>query len=144
MDVMTALKISGSALKAERTRLNVAAMNLANMETTRTIEGGPYRAKSVVFAAKPLEDDFGGRLAAASDNLRQVEVAEVVEDKTPFREVYDPGHPDADANGIVRYPNVDLNEEMVDMMAAQRGYEANVSAMDAAKTMALRALDISR
>ena len=132
MDVLTAMKISGSALKAERTRLNVAAMNLANIETTRTIEGGPYRAKSVVFAAKPLEGAFGERLSAATDNLRQVKVVEVVEDQTPFREVYDPGHPDADDDGIVRFPNVNHMEQMVDMMSAQRAYEANVSALDAA------------
>lgn len=144
MDVLTAMKISGSALKAERTRLNIAAMNLANIETTRTMEGGPYRAKSVVFAAKPLEGTFGERLSAAADNLRQVEVAKVIEDQTPFREVYDPGHPDADAEGIVRLPNVNLMEQMVDMMNAKRAYEANVSALEAVKSMALRALDIGR
>jgi flagellar basal-body rod protein FlgC len=144
MDVLTAMKISGSALKAERTRLNITAMNLANINTTRTMEGGPYRAKSVVFAARPLETGFGGALTAAADNLRQVEVVEIVEDQAPFREVYDPAHPDADANGIVLFPNVNLVEQMVDMMEAQRGYEANVTALDAIKSMALRALDISR
>jgi flagellar basal-body rod protein FlgC len=144
MDVITAMKISGSALKAERIRLNVAAMNLANIDTTRTMEGGPYRAKSVVFAAKPLEGTFEDRLSGAADTLRQVEVVKVVEDQTSFREVYDPGNPDADANGIVRLPNVDLTEQMVDSMNARRAYEANVSALDAAKNMALRALDIGR
>jgi flagellar basal-body rod protein FlgC len=144
MDVLTAMKISGSALKAERTRLNITAMNLANINTTRTMEGGPYRAKSVVFAAKPLEPGFGEALTSAADHLRQVEVVEIVEDQAPFREVYDPAHPDADAKGIVLFPNVNLVEQMVDMMQAQRAYEANVTALDAVKSMALRALDISR
>lgn len=144
MDIMTAMNISGSALKAERSRLNIAAMNLANANTTRTMEGGPYRAKSVVFEAKPLDRDFGRVLQGAAAQLRKVEVVEVVEDQAPFREVYQPGHPDADENGIVRYPNVNVAEQMVDMMNARRSYEANVAALDAVKEMALRALEISR
>ena len=144
MDVLTAMQISGSALKAERTRLNITAMNLANANTTRTIEGGPYRAKSVIFAAKPLPGSFQDRLEASSERLRQVEVTQVVEDKTPFREVYDPSHPDADENGVVRMPNVNVVEQTVDMMNARRSYEANVTALDAAKSMALKALDIAR
>jgi len=144
MDVLTAMQISGSALKAERTRLNITAMNLANANTTRTIEGGPYRAKSVIFAAKPLSGSFRDAMEASNNRLRQVEVARVVEDQTPFREVYDPSHPDADANGVVRLPNVNVVEQTVDMMNARRAYEANVTALDAAKSMALKALDISR
>ncbi|MFH7320336.1 flagellar basal body rod protein FlgC [Desulfurivibrio sp. D14AmB] len=144
MDILTAMQISGSALKAERSRLNIAAMNLANANTTRTMEGGPYRAKSVVFEARPLDRDFNTVLEGAASRLRKVEVVEVVEDKAPFREVYDPSHPDADANGIVRYPNVNVAEQMVDMMNARRSYEANVAALDAVKEMALRALEISR
>ena len=144
MDTLTAMKISGSALKAERTRLNIAAMNLANANTTRTLEGGPYKAKSVVFAAKPLEGSFRDALHSTAERLRTVEVAEVVEDKAPFKEVYDPSHPDADPNGIVRMPNVNVVEQMVDMMSARRSYEANVTALDAVKNMAAQALDISR
>lgn len=143
MDILTAMKISGSGLKAERARLNVTAMNLANANTTRTMEGGPYRAKSVVFTAKPL-DSFHDTLHSAEAKLRQVEVSKVVEDDKPFKEVYDPSHPDADENGIVKFPNVDMAEQMVDMIAARRGYEANVTAIDAIKSMALKALDISR
>ena len=138
------MEISGSALKAERARLNIAAMNLANANTTRTIEGGPYRAKSVVFKAAPLGDDFARVLDGVSDRLRKVEVTGVVEDKTPFKEVHDPSHPDADESGIVRMPNVNVVEQMVDMMGAKRAYEANVTALDAAKSMALKALDIGR
>lgn len=143
MDIISAMTISGSALKAERTRLNIAAMNLANANTTRTMEGGPYKAKSVIFGARPL-NNFQEALDSTSASLRKVEVVEVVEDNAPFKEVYDPSHPDADANGIVKMPNVNVAEQMVDMMEARRGYEANVSALDAAKSMAMRALDISR
>lgn len=143
MDILTALKISGSGLKAERARLNVTAMNLANANTTRTMEGGPYKAKSVVFGSRPV-DTFDDTLNASQARLRTVEVVAVVEDDKPFKEVYDPSHPDADAHGIVRFPNVDTAEQMVDMISAKRGFEANVTAIDAIKSMALKALDISR
>ncbi|MFA6899657.1 MAG: flagellar basal body rod protein FlgC [Desulfurivibrionaceae bacterium] len=145
MDTLTAMQISGSALKAERARLNIAAMNLANANTTRTIEGGPYKAKSVVFAAKPVEGvNFQDTLNSTTERLRKVEVVQVSEDKAPFKEVYDPSHPDADANGVVRFPNVNVAEQMVDMMSAKRSYEANVTALDAVKNMALKALEIGR
>lgn len=142
MDIFTAMQISGSALKAERTRINIAAMNIANANTTRTIEGGPYRAKSVVFAATPLENNFQETLHAITDRLRKVTVVKVVEDKAEFKEIYDPSHPDANANGIVQMPNVNIVEQMVDIMNARRAYEANVTALDAAKSMALKALEI--
>lgn len=144
MDFLTALEISGSALKAQRIRLNVGSMNMANANTTRTMEGGPYRAKSVVFQAMPVQGTFAGSLADASRSLNRVEVAEVKEDTTPFKEVYDPSHPDADENGIVTMPNVNTVEQLIDIMEAQRDYGANVSAMEAAKSMALKALDIGR
>lgn len=145
MDVLTAMNISGSALKAERARLNIASMNLANANTTRTMEGGPYKAKSVVFEAKPLEGvHFKDALNATTERLRKVEVVEIVEDKAPFKEVYDPSHPDADERGMVKFPNVNVAEQMVDVMSARRAYEANVTALDAVKKMALTALDISK
>ena len=144
MDILTAMKISGSALKAERMRLNVASMNLANANTTRTMEGGPYKAKSVIFEAKPVDGAFQDAFDSARDKLRQVEVTEVVEDKAPFREVYDPSHPDANEDGIVKMPNVNVVEQMVDLMSARRDYEANVAALDTVKNMAMRALDISK
>ena len=143
MDILTALKISGSGLKAERERLNVTAMNLANANTTRTMEGGPYKAKSVVFGSRPVAS-FRDTLDSTQARLQKVEVVKVVEDDKPFKEVYDPSHPDADENGIVQFPNVDTAEQMVDMISARRGYEANVTAIDAVKSMALKALDISR
>jgi len=144
MDFMTAMKISGSALKAERTRINIASMNLANANTTKTIEGGPYRSKSVVFGATPLDNSFQAAYNSVDDRLRKVNVTAIQEDPNPFREVYDPSHPDADANGIVKMPNVNTAEQMVDLMSARRDFDANVSAMDTIKAMALRSLEISR
>ncbi|RUM89962.1 MAG: flagellar basal body rod protein FlgC [Thermodesulfatator sp.] len=153
MNLFSAIKISSRGLRAERTRLNIASMNLANAHVTRTLEGGPYRAKSVVFSSRPLEraetggmisgqeDSFDKRLAQA---LETVEVTEIREDKTPFMEVFDPGHPDADENGIVRLPNVNVMEQMVDIMSAQRAFEANISAIDTAKSMVMKAIDIAR
>ena len=143
MDFLNAMQISGSALKAQRTRINVTAMNLANVNTTRTVEGGPYKAKSVVFAAQPVGDQFAKVLQSKLE-LRGVEVIDVVEDDVPFKEIYDPSHPDADQNGMVKLPNVNVVEQMVDMMTAKRAYEANVTALEAVKSMALKALDISR
>ncbi len=144
MDILSAMKISGSALKAERTRLNISAMNLANANTTRTMEGGPYKAKSVIFAAQPLDNSFSDSLDASTSKLRKVEVVSIVEDPAPFKEIYDPHHPDADENGMVMMPNVNVAEQMVDMIEARRAYEANVTALDAVKTMALKALEIGR
>lgn len=144
MDILTAMKISGSGLKAERVRLNISAMNLANANTTRTMEGGPYKAKSVIFAAQPLDNSFQDALNAGVSKLRKVEVVKIVEDKAPFKEVYDPNHPDADENGMVKMPNVNVAEQMVDMIEARRAYEANVTALEAVKSMALKALEIGR
>ena len=143
MDFLSAMQVSGSALKAQRTRINVAAMNLANVNTTRTLEGGPYKAKSVVFATKPLESKFEEILNSKA-KLQSVEVIDVVEDQEPFKEIFDPSHPDADEKGMVKLPNVNVVEQMVDMMSAKRAYEANVTALDAVKSMALKALDIGR
>ena len=151
MNLFTSFTISAKGLRAERTRLNVASMNLANAHVTRTIDGGPYRAKSVVFRSVPLEGEGAGVVrekdgfeANLKRALESVEVAEIVDDKTPFMEVYDPDHPDADENGMVKMPNVNVMEEMVDIMSAQRAYEANISALDSAKNMAIKAIDIIR
>jgi flagellar basal-body rod protein FlgC len=152
MNLFSALKISSRGLTAERTRLNVASMNLANAHVTRTLEGGPYRAKSVVFSSRALEPgqaegtkgDESGFEKRLSGLLQTVEVSQIVDDKTPFMEVFDPGHPDADENGIVRLPNVNVMEQMVDLMSAQRAYEANISAIDTAKSMVLKAIEIAR
>lgn len=121
------IDLSASALSAQRKRMDIIAQNIANAETTRTPEGGPYRRQQVVFT---LTEEGG------------VETTEVLQDPRPPRLVYQPGHPDADAAGYVALPNVNLVEEMVDMISAMRSYEANVTAINAAKTMAQRALDL--
>jgi flagellar basal-body rod protein FlgC len=127
MPEMDPIDTSASALSAQRRRMDVIAQNIANAETTRTPEGGPYRRQQVVFTL----DEQGG-----------VEVSEVVQDPRPPRLVYQPGHPDADAAGYVALPNVNLVEEMVDMISAMRSYEANVTAINAAKAIEQAALDL--
>jgi flagellar basal-body rod protein FlgC len=130
MKIFRNFDISASGLTAERLRMNVIASNIANAETTRTASGGPYRRKEVVF--EPLES--GG-----------VKVSAVTEDQTtPTRQVYEPGHPDANSEGWVEYPNVVLVNEMVDLLAATRAYEANVTAINATKSMMSSALNIGR
>ena len=142
MGLFDALDISGSALSAERLRMDVTAENLANAQTTRGADGGPYRRKEVVLQEQP--GSFGATLSAAMGRGGGVQVAAVVEDQTPLKRVYDPGHPDADAEGYVAMPNVDTVTEMVDLIGAQRAYEANVTAMQAAKQMFARTLELLR
>ncbi len=140
MDLFTAMKIGGSGLSLQRTRMNVISSNLANAETTRTPEGGPYRKKSVVATASPVENgSFGNKLG---ESLKEVKVVGIEDDKTPPRLVYDPSHPDSDDRGYVAMPNVNVIEEMVDMINASRAYEANATSINTIKTMAQRALEI--
>lgn len=141
MDFFTAFGISASALSAQRVRMNIVASNLANVNSTETPEGGPYRRKDVVFSAVPVEGSFQKTL---QEKLNQVAVQEIVNDTRPFKSVYDPYHPSADANGYVYYPNVNVIEEMVNMMSATRSYEANIAVVRATKSMAQKALDIGR
>ncbi|GAB4364488.1 MAG: flagellar basal body rod protein FlgC [Calditrichia bacterium] len=159
--IFNALNISSSGLSAQRQKLDVIAANIANAETTRTEDGGPYQRKKVVMKAQESEGfqsifrrtsqklvksnphhissgNFSRRLSSGG-----AEVKAVIEmDPTGFRQIYDPSHPDADENGYVYLPNVNLLSEMVDMISASRGYEANLTAIDAAKKMAKAALDI--
>lgn len=146
MDLFRSMAISGSALTAERLRLDVIANNLANVNTTRTAEGGPYRRQQVVFAPRGEETQwmFPGMDPQGKFRGQGVRVAGIAADASAFKRVYEPGHPDADASGYVSYPNVNVVTEMVDMMAATRAYEANVAAIAAAKAMATSALDIGR
>jgi len=137
MDPVGALDISASGLAAQRVRMNVLAENLAHLETTRTAQGGPYRRKLVVLGS--AEGGFGGALQAA-----RVRVVEVRESDEPARRVHQPAHPDADAEGYVHLPNINPLLEMVDLLAATRAYEANVSAVQAAKSMTAKALEIGR
>ncbi len=147
MSMFGGLEVSASALTAERLRMDVVAENLANAQTTRGADGQPYRRKEVVLQEQA--GSFGASLSAAMGTNGGakgggVEVAAIVEDQTPLKQVYDPGHPDADANGYVAMPNVDTVTEMVDLIGAQRAYEANVTAMQAAKQMFSRTLDLLR
>lgn len=141
MDVAASLAISSSALQAQRLRMDVIAANLANAQSTRTPEGGPYKRRDVVLEAMPggrFDDVLGAQPGGA------VRVARVEEDDAAPRVVFDPGHPDADAKGYVAYPNVNPITEMVDLMAATRAYEANVAAVNATKRVLEAALSIGR
>jgi flagellar basal-body rod protein FlgC len=148
MGLFDTLQISGSGLSAERLRMDVTAENLANAQSTR----GAYKRKEVVLQAVDGQSGFADALAAANGatgattngETPGVKVAAITQDTTPGHRVYDPGHPDADANGYVTMPNVDTVTEMVDLMSEQRSYEANVTAMQSSKTMFTKTLDILR
>lgn len=136
-----AMEISATGLAAQRARLNLLAENLANAETTRLPEGGPYRRKMPVLGSEPA-GSFDQALAGAQ--VPGVRVLEVVESAEPPRLVYLPAHPDANAEGFVAFPNVNPVLEMVDLLAATRAYEANITAVQAAKSMFQKALEIGR
>jgi flagellar basal-body rod protein FlgC len=142
MDFLSALRISASGLAAERIRVNLASSNLANAESTRGADGKPYQRLDPVMQAVP----FGDALSQAEGGGQPmgVQVAQVAHDTTPGRRVYDPSHPDADPQGFVTLPNVNPIHEVVNLMTAQRSYDANSSAVETLKTMAQRALDIAR
>jgi flagellar basal-body rod protein FlgC len=145
MNIFDSLSISSSGLKAQRVRMNLISSNLANMHTTRTPEGGPYQRKEAVFAATPVSSPFGDVLRAEMDGkISGVEVVDIVKDARPPLDKFDPNHPDADARGFVKVPDINLIEEMVNMLSATRSYEANVTAVTATKNMALKALEIGR
>lgn len=145
MNFFDALKTSASGLSAQRIRMNVISSNLANINTTRTPEGGPYQRKDVVFAAggpdRSFRDMLDARLAGGST---PVAVAGIVNDTTPPLLKYDPEHPDADDKGYVALPNINLMEEMVNLLSATRSYEANVTAIKASKSMVQKALEIGK
>jgi len=161
--IFRAIEISASGLSAQRTKMNVVSENIANAQTTRTVEGGPYRRQRVRFAEQPDWAPFGKVLKQASlglrrtqrehmtnpsrpisgrDNVSLVEAGSYVNPADAPKRVYDPAHPDADADGFVAMPNVNIVTEMVDMMVASRAYEANITAIESAKQMADKALNI--
>ena len=144
--LFAAMRISASGMSAQRARMDIVAENIANAESTRTPDGGPYRRREIVFQAVPERQGFDDvfRSSFQEDGAHEVRVAGVVKDPRPFREVYNPSHPDADANGMVKMPNVNTIEEMVDMQSAARSFEANVTVMEAAKRMFLKSLDLLR
>ncbi len=140
MNFFSVLDISASGLDAQRTRMNVIASNIANINSTRTPEGGPYRRKDVIFQTAPVKS-FAEALnsAMAADGVK---VSKIFQDKSPFVKRYEPNHPDADQEGYVSYPNINIVEEMVNLTSASRSFEANVTVIQATKDMALRALQI--
>lgn len=152
MSFWDSFKIGASALTAQRLRLDVIANNIANAETTRTAEGGPYKREDVVFVPEGQNSFLPAFLLARrnqeGNNLRLaaggVQVSRIVTDEQPGPRVYDPTHPDADAEGYVTYPNVNIVTEMTNMLSATRSYEAALSVVEAVKRMALKALEIGR
>ncbi len=141
MDIEKAFAISASGLDAHKRRLEVISSNLANVESTRTPEGGPYRRKDVIFETTPVRSAIDEPTSFTSI-YQGVRVSKIITDKQPFKVVFQPEHPDADIDGYVKYPNVNSITEMVNMLAALRSYDANVTALDASKSMALKALEI--
>jgi flagellar basal-body rod protein FlgC len=142
LGVFSALEVSASGLSAERIRMNTTAANLANARTTRTEAGGPYKRIDPVFEAVALNRARG--VIAKQGGVSEVRVARLVEDTRPGMLVYEPGHPDANPQGYVEYPNVNAVEEMVNMITASRAYEAGVTSINTIKQMARSALDIGR
>jgi len=142
MNLLTALDVNASGLTAQRRRVEVASSNLANSQTTRTEDGGPYRRKDVVFQTASFGDSLGA--AMQGSGVQGVEVSQVVEDMRPFDRRYEPGHPDADKDGYVSYPNVNALEEMANLVEASQSYDANISAISIVKTMINRTLDLGK
>lgn len=134
MGLNRALEISLSGVEAERIAMELIASNLANINTTRTVGGGPYRRRIPVFSEKTTLS-FDQYLTRAEGKISGVKISEVVDDGTPFPQIYKPGHPDADARGFVQLPNVDMATEMVDLTETSRLYEANITAFNATKKM---------
>ena len=143
MDLLTSLKISASGAAANKKRMGAISSNIANAQTTRTAEGGPYRKKEVAFGSEPARESFSDILEGEIDaQAQQVHATEVIStDKPPILK-YEPNHPDANAQGYVAYPNVNVMEEMANMISASRSYEANINVMNTTKSMAMKALEI--
>lgn len=145
MSFFKSMNISSSGLAAQRLRMNVLSANLANAQTTRGDEGGPYRRRDVVFSATPTGEKFEDFLNGThGTELRKVDVVDIHKDTKAPRRVFDPSNPDADASGFVDMPNINIMTEMVNMIAATRAYEANATALNDSKQMAMKALEIGR
>lgn len=144
--LLNSMHISAAGMSAQRSRMDIVAENIANAEATRTDEGGPYRRRQVVFETRSPQGKFGSVFSSSlqSQKSQTVKVADVVVDKSPPQEVYDPSHPDADSKGMVKFPNVNTVEEMVDLNSASRSFESNVTVMQASKRMFLKTLELLR
>lgn len=139
MNLLSGIDITGSALNAQKTRLDIVAQNIANAQTTRTPNGGPYQRQVVSF-----ETELVRRQGASGPALQAVKVATIGVDRTPGQQVYNPQHPDAGPDGLVTMPNVNLSYEMVDLITASRAYEANLSVAKNARQMAMKTLQIGK
>lgn len=146
MSIFSSINISASGLNSERTRMDVISKNIANANTTRTSSGTPYRRQLTVFKEddKSSFDSILSKAEESGESSGGVKITGIVEDQSEFKLVYDPGHPDARQDGYVEMPNVDIVREMVDMITATRAYEANLTSINTAKTMAMKAIDIGR
>ena len=143
MDIIPGLQSSASALHAERIRMEVISQNIANANTTKAENGEPYRRQLVHFESI-LRKQMGQPNNVVSNNLSQVEATKIIEDSRPFREVYQPGHPDASKDGMVQYPNVHIHEEMADMISASRAYEANMAVIRTSRTLAIKTINMGK
>ena len=141
MNFLKTLGTSASGLYAQRKRMDIIASNLANIETTRTEEGGPYRRKMVVMSTKEMDQDFDKMF---NSRVKGVQIEDIVEDQTPFKKVYNPSHPDANSDGYLYKPNVDLIVESTNMLMTKRAFEAHIAAIKATRQMIIKALEIGR
>jgi len=142
MSLFNAISIGASGMDAQRTRAELITENIANADTTRTPEGGPYRRKDAVFTTATSQTSFAQALSEFGTPVQGVAVSQIVTDQSDPERRYLPGHPDADANGYVAFPKINPAEEMVDLMSASRGYQANVASISAVKDMIARSLDL--
>jgi flagellar basal-body rod protein FlgC len=145
MSLFSALSVSASGMAAQRTRAELLVQNLANSETTRTAEGGPYKRKDAVFSSAPQNSEFSAVFQSELNApATGVEVSDIVEDTREPDKRYMPGHPDADQDGYVAFPRINPAEDMVDLVGASRGYQGNIAAMAAIKDMILRSIDLMK
>ncbi|MEO8368115.1 MAG: flagellar basal body rod protein FlgC [Candidatus Solibacter sp.] len=144
MSLFSALSVGASGMSAQRARAELLVENLANAETTRTPEGGPYRRKDAVFESSPVESPFASIFSSELQGAGGVKVSDVVTDNSAPERRYLPGHPDADKDGYVAFPKMNAAEDMVDLMGASRSYGANISAIAAIKDMIQRSIDLAR
>ena len=144
MSLFSALSVGASGMAAQRARAELLVENLANAETTRTPDGGPYRRKDAVFQSSPVESPFASIFSTELQGTGGVAVADIITDNSAPERRYLPGHPDADADGYVAFPKINAAEDMVDLMGASRSYSANISAISAIKDMIQRSIDLAR
>lgn len=146
MSIFSSIDISATGMTAERTRMEIISKNITNANVNRTSSGEPYRRQMVIFKQNETTpfSTYLSKFTKEKLNAKGVKISKIVEDMTPFKQIYEPGHPDADSNGYIQMPNVDITTEMVDMISAARAYEANMSSIDTSQNMALKALEIGR